>query len=313
MDTFETKLVRAFSRKRERLGLSLRAVSGQTGISFSTLARIERGAGLPDNNSKIRLLEWLGPDADDAGLTFESVAFVHFRAMKNVQSGTVNSLLRAAACLKEHYGEVTDPGVEISGPIVETEPYPELSKDQLEAIVVKFRADLKLGTMDSIDSLQIDVEGVRVVKLTESDCFDGRTLRKLREDACSEWSAMSVPLDQNMEKWAVLLNDCHTPERQRVTLLEEYWHILMGHKLTKVARVAEVYGRTYDKAEEHDAYYLASATLLPKKAVQTAVGKGQTSVEIARRFGTSAELVEYRIKRLGLWREHVGKKVALKD
>ncbi len=314
MDTFETKLIKAIVRKRGELGLSIRGLSAEVGISFSTLARIERGDGLPDNNSKIRLLHWLGPDAEEAGLTFERVALVHFRAMKNVQSGTVHSLLKAAACLKDRCsGDMGETEDLRSSSSTEAEEYPELSKEQLEAIVSRFRSDLNLREMDPINSLQIDVEGVRVVKLTTTDCFDRRTLRRLRDEACSEWSAMSVPLNKNMDRWAVLLNDCHTLERQRVTLLEEYWHILMGHKLTKVARVAEAYGRTYDKAEEHDAYYLASATLLPRKAIQVAVMKSQTSTEIAQRFGTSPELVEYRIKRLGLWREHVGKKVALKE
>jgi len=75
--------------------------------------------------------------------------------------------------------------------------------------------------------------------------------------------------------------------------------------------VAEAYGRTYDKVEEHDAFYLASATLLPRGAIVKAIKAKQASAEIAQRFGTSAELVDYRIKRLGLWRDHTGKKVAL--
>lgn len=313
MESFESKLIKAVSAKRERLGLSIRALATQIGMSFSTLARIERGEGAPDNNSKVRLIEWLGPDADEAGLTFESVALVHFRAMKNIQSGTVQSLLHAAACLKDHYtDDDEDLSDDFQSPSVE-EPYPELSKDQLESIVAKFRSDLDLTDKDPLDSLQIDVEGVRVMKLTSSECLDVRTMRRLRDEACGEWSAMSVPLNASNEKWVVLLNDCHTVERQRVTLLEEYWHILMGHKLTKVARIAQAYGRTYDKAEEHDAYYLASATLLPKSAVQSAVMNGTSSAVIAKHFGTSPDLVEYRIKRLGLWREHVGKKVALKD
>lgn len=308
MATFDVKLVKVVRRKREELGLSIRALSSQVGISFSTLARIERGEGSPDNNSKIRLIEWLGADADEAGLTFDRVAFVHFRAMKNIQSGTIQSLLKAAACLKDHYGENEG---ETASALTDAEPYPELSKDQLEAIVLRFREDLGLSGDEAIDPLQIDVEGVRVVRLTMSDCFDARTMLKLRDEACSEWSAMSVPIDSAAERWVVLLNDCHTVERQRVTLLEEYWHILMGHKLTKVARIAESYGRTYDRAEEHDAYYLASATLLPKSAVQAAVANGLPPGQVAATYGTSTELVEYRIKRLGLWREHVGKKVAL--
>ncbi|MBB4364222.1 hypothetical protein GGD65_005280 [Bradyrhizobium sp. CIR18] len=77
------------------------------------------------------------------------------------------------------------------------------------------------------------------------------------------------------------------------------------------APIADAYGRTYDKAEEHDAYYLASATLLPKEAIVTAVSKKRSSEQIAEIFGTSSELVDYRIKRLGLWREHVGKQIRL--
>jgi len=88
---------------------------------------------------------------------------------------------------------------------------------------------------------------------------------------------------------------------------------MLGHKLTKIARVAEAYGRTYDNTEEHDAYYLAAATLLPKSAMTEAVDKKLSSFEIAKKFGVSAELVDYRVKRLGLWREHTGKQVKLRD
>ncbi|GMN04551.1 hypothetical protein MTsPCn3_32820 [Erythrobacter sp. MTPC3] len=310
--SIEAKLVQAVTDKRKRQGLSIRALSAQVGISFSTLARIERGDGSPDTNSKIRLLEWLGEDAERLGEDFERVAQVHFRARKNVQSGTVKSLLRAATCLKEKFGGGDDDLANGPVPVAEAEPYPELSKDQLEAIASKFRSDLGLSDTDPLESLEVEVEGVSVIRLTDTDCLDGRTLRRLRDDACSEWSAMSLPIDRQMENWVVLLNDGHTSERQRVTLLEEYWHILMGHKLTKVSRIAEAYGRTYDSAEEHDAYYLASASLLPRHVVQAAVSKGIPAAEIAERYGTSPELVEYRIKRLGLWREHVGKKVGLK-
>lgn len=310
MNTLEENLIKAFVEKRIRLGLSIRALSAQVGISFSTLARLERGSGRPDNNSKIRLLEWLGDDAKEFGLTFNRAVSVHFRTMKNVQSGTVQALLKAADCLRDAFGEDKD-GDE--GPFLSgiDEPYPELSKDQLEEVASRFRRDLRIGVEDPLDSLAVKVEGVRVVRLKGSKCLDGHTMRKLRTEACNEWSAMSVPLNRAMTGWVVLLNDCHAVERQRVTLLEEYWHILMGHKLTNVAKISEAYGRTYDQAEEHDAYYLASASLLPREVVRNAVAKGWSAADIAARFGTSPELAQYRIKRLGLWREHVGKKIAL--
>jgi transcriptional regulator with XRE-family HTH domain len=308
LSSFEKQLIDAVRRKREAQGLSLRALASEVGVSFSTLARIERGDGQPDNNSRIRLIEWLGEDAEAAGIGFDRVALVHFRAMKNVRSGTVRHLLAAADCIKRE--RVSD-SRDASPPQAPSHEPVALSKDELESIAEKFRADLGIAKDGPVDSLMLDVEGIEVIRLRESDCLDRKTIALLSGEAAGEWSAMSVPLDLDEDRWAVLLNDTHGVERQRVTLLEEYWHILLGHKLTKVARIAEAYGRTYDKVEEHDAYYLASATLLPKRAVTAAVAEKQVSTEIGRRFGTSSELVDYRIKRLGLWREHVGKRVAL--
>jgi transcriptional regulator with XRE-family HTH domain len=308
MKSFESRLVEVVREKREALGLSLRALSAIVGVSFSTLARIERGDGVPDNNSKIRLLEWLGQDAEDAGLSFDNVAFVHFRAGKNARSQTVQALLSAAECIKR-----SRPQQEIDAQVVRATDHEPVtvSKEELERAAEQFRKDLGLRDDQALDSLKLDVDGVELIRLTESDCIDRPTLRRLSTDSCDEWSAMSVPLNEAQDQWAVLLNDCHAVERQRVTLLEEVWHILLGHKLVKIAKVADAYGRTYDTSEEHDAYYLASATLLPRSAVIKAVEKRETSIDIAKRFGTSPELVEYRIKRLGLWRDYIGKRVAL--
>jgi transcriptional regulator with XRE-family HTH domain len=310
MPSFEEKLIRAVKSKREAEGLSIRALSEAVGVSFSTLARMERGEGQPDNNSKIRLLEWLGADAEDAGLGFDNVAFVHFRAGKNIRSSTVRSLLRAADCLRQTIGsQAGRRGQDVRG---DTSPGAvSLSKEELEQTAEKFRADLGMSRDEPLDSLRLEIESVRVIPVGTTNCLDRRTISQLRGNAGGEWSAMSVPLDPDNENWVVLLNDSHTVERQRVTVLEEFWHILLGHKLTKIARVAEAYGRTYDKAEEHDAYYLASATLLPKAAMIDALSKNRSSEQIARTFGTSSELVDYRIKRLGLWREHLGKQIRL--
>lgn len=308
MLSFEEKLIQAVKKKREAEGLSIRALATAVGVSFSTLARLERGDGQPDNNSKIRLLQWLGPYAEEAGLTFDNVAFVHFRAGRNVQSSTVRMLLQAAERLRQSSGSATalsDEGDVRSHDVV------ALTKDELEEIAERFRADLGLGKDEPLDSLRLEVQDIQVIPLSNTERIDIRTARQLSGSASAEWSAMSVPLDLENDRWAVLLNDSHTPERQRVTVLEEYWHILLGHKLTKISKVADAFGRTYDATEEHDAYYLASASLLPKAAVVEAISKNHSATQIAKQFGTSTELVDYRIKRLGLWREYTGKQIKL--
>jgi transcriptional regulator with XRE-family HTH domain len=50
---------RAIRRRREELALSLRDVADVTGVSASTLSRIENGTGKPDADNIARLTSWL--------------------------------------------------------------------------------------------------------------------------------------------------------------------------------------------------------------------------------------------------------------
>ena len=306
---FDRKLIAAVKRKREAEGLSLRALSARVGVSFSSLARLERGEGTPDNNTKIRLLEYLGPLAEAEGLAFENVALVHFRAGKNIRTPTVQALLELADALKR--GQQNVPDVEFSASDIEGGTPVETSKEELELTAERLRDDLGLKSDEALDALEVEVTGVEIAKVSGMRGENAKAARLLSSSARTEWSAMSVPLDGSGDRWIVLLNDTHDIKRQRVTYLEEVWHILSGHKLTRISRTGDAYGRSYDTAEEHDAYYLASASLLPRTAVRKAVRAGKRAAEIAEQFGVSAALVEYRIKRLGLWRDYTGKTVSL--
>lgn len=58
------ELGRAVKRRREELGLSLRDVADKTGVSASTLSRIENGTGKPDADNIARLTGWLDMPVD---------------------------------------------------------------------------------------------------------------------------------------------------------------------------------------------------------------------------------------------------------
>ncbi len=309
------KLVAVQKRKREAEGLSIRKLSAVIGVSFSTLARIERGDGEPDNNSILRILEWLGEEGRDSGLTFENVAFVHFRAAKNANSKTIQCLMQAADILKRKYDAQTSvPMTSESGDSSSSETNSKalaLSKTEMEKMAEQLRNEFGLTDSDRLNALTITIHGVDVFVPTQISELSGKCLRYLTKSGSQDWSAMSVPLEFDGSRWAILRNDQHTMGRQQVTYLEECWHILLGHKLTKIARIAESYGRTFESSEEHDAFYLASACMLPKNAVIKYVNDGMPSVQIGEQFGVSPELAEYRIKRLGLWRKFKGLEVSL--
>jgi Zn-dependent peptidase ImmA (M78 family)/predicted transcriptional regulator len=304
-----TMLVQLLKAKRDREGHSIRQLSSIVGISFSTLARIERGEGEPDNNTKIRILEWLGEDARLAGLQFDSVALVHFRARKNVDSRTVQALLSVANYLKQD--QLSPQGKSLSGTSEDSEFVISLTKDEMEGMAERLRADLSLGDADPLEPFRLKIEGVELISLAEMTGLDQQVKQYLLNDGKQAWSAMSVPLEEKTDRWSIVWNHSQSRRRQRVSLLEEIWHILLGHKLTRITKVADVFGRTFAEVEEHDAYYLASATLLPAQVIRTLVEKRQAIAEVAKFYGTTQELVEYRIKRLGLWRQYKGLKVEL--
>ena len=57
VDTAE--LGRVMRRRRDEQGLSLRDLASRTGVSASTLSRIENGSGMPDAENIARLTAWL--------------------------------------------------------------------------------------------------------------------------------------------------------------------------------------------------------------------------------------------------------------
>lgn len=303
MSVDNKKLITALKNKRNAEGLSIRKLSGEIGVSFSTLARIERGEGEPDNNSLLRILNWLGAYSEEAGLELENVAQVHFRASKNVTSQTTKFLFEVAQALRKQYSlKVANKPTSNAFAFEEQGPALSLSKPEMEEMASNLRKELGVSMVQPLDALELRIEGVEITIPNEVVGISVNCLRHLTENGVEDWSAMSVPLDLDKVRWTILINNCHSTERQRVTYLEECWHILLGHKLTKIAKIGTAFGRTYESSEEHDAFYLAAATLLPDKAIHDAVEQGDSAEKIAVKFGTSPELVQYRIKRIGLWR-----------
>ena len=120
------ELGRSIRRKREEMGLSLRDVADETGVSASTLSRIENGTGKPDADNIARLTAWLnmpverimsGREADSDGATpvvyfpHEStpeIVEAHLRADRNLSPETakaLSELFRVAYAQFSHPGE----------------------------------------------------------------------------------------------------------------------------------------------------------------------------------------------------------------
>jgi transcriptional regulator with XRE-family HTH domain len=128
VDTDE--LGRAIRRKREEMGLSLRDVADVTGVSASTLSRIENGTGKPDADNIARLTGWLNVpmerimggrrlDGDEAKPVvyfpqeaMPDIVEAHLRADRNLTPETAKAL---AELFRVAYTQFSHPGDENSG------------------------------------------------------------------------------------------------------------------------------------------------------------------------------------------------------
>lgn len=103
------ELGKAIKRKREELKLSLRDVADETGVSASTLSRIENGTGKPDADNIARLTSWLDMPIDRVMVrksgddevspvvyypheATPEIVEAHLRADRNLSEETANAL-----------------------------------------------------------------------------------------------------------------------------------------------------------------------------------------------------------------------------
>src|SRR5882724_13115474 len=104
------ELGRAIKRKREENSLSLRDLADETGVSASTLSRIENGTGKPDADNIARLTNWLDvpmdrilggrqPDSEEskpvvyfARESTQEIVEAHLRADRNLTPETAAAL-----------------------------------------------------------------------------------------------------------------------------------------------------------------------------------------------------------------------------
>jgi transcriptional regulator with XRE-family HTH domain len=127
------ELGRAIRRKREELGLSLRDVADETGVSASTLSRIENGTGKPDADNIARLTGWLnmpmervmGARLADAGEdslasavhyfpheATPDIVEAHLRADRNLTPETAKAL---SELFRVAYNQFSAPGSDARG------------------------------------------------------------------------------------------------------------------------------------------------------------------------------------------------------
>jgi len=102
----------------------------------------------------------------------------------------------------------------------------------------------------------------------------------------------------------VLFNDSHSDERCRASLMEEYFHLRLGHPPVGLRILNGLpKGRGKDPSIEQEAYSSGAAALLPFKGLRKQITRGRTVDKIAEHYVVSRDLVRYRAKVTKLYRQ----------
>lgn len=120
-------------------------------------------------------------------------------------------------------------------------------------------------------------------------------IERFRGGRSGRWSGMCVPLPDG--ETFVIYNDSHAITRIRATLMEEFFHLRLGHPPTSV-RIFKKEGthRSYQSDVEREAYESGAALLVPYKSLREMLLARESTASIATQFGVSPELVRFRAK-----------------
>lgn len=126
---------------------------------------------------------------------------------------------------------------------------------------------------------------------------DGTLVDELSALDAKTWSAMAIPSTA-----VIVVNPNQTEERKQSSIMEEVAHLFLGQNPTLITsgRGPGV-SRSFDASGERLAFWTGAAVLLPAEQLSLLVWRRKTIPDIAASFGVSVELVEFRLKILGLW------------
>lgn len=174
----------------------------------------------------------------------------------------------------------------------------QMKRIERQARIIRQRAGL--GEDEPVDALKLqEAFKIRVTYPKDVDGMPEADSEALGKMDASVWSGMGLPLSSG--ELLVILNPNQTPERARVTALEEVAHRHYNHPPSRLDGVSQ---RDYNDPVEKEAYWTAAAVMLPAKVVARAVYRKESAEDLGRRYGASIELVEMRIKLLGFWSDY---------
>jgi Zn-dependent peptidase ImmA (M78 family) len=140
--------------------------------------------------------------------------------------------------------------------------------------------------------------GVGVVDFDELGLSE-KAIRQLTVVDGDSWSAMTL---QDRSIHLIVINPVHARTRQQNDLMHELAHIKLGHAAARVevSKSGLLLLSDYSDEQEQEADWYAAALLLPREALVEMRVRQKTATEIAKHYGVSESLCEWRLRMTGV-------------
>jgi hypothetical protein len=170
---------------------------------------------------------------------------------------------------------------------------------------LKFREDFDIPLKEPLRPFDVQMQMNNVVLLRQNDLaelVDPNTLNQAYGPSRNKWDAATFRID---DRFIIIVNDTRPRTRQNATLMEEFFHIILKHKPSRIeqCRVTGLMQREYNRQLEEEAYWSAAAALVPYAPLRSFVENGITCCQIADNFEVSTDLVKFRLKTTRLYRK----------
>jgi Zn-dependent peptidase ImmA (M78 family) len=168
-----------------------------------------------------------------------------------------------------------------------------------EAAVIRGRLGLNPGGRLAARVLLKHL-GATVIRPDQVPGMTAADILQLTKVDATGWSALTLTYE---DQHIVILNDAHDVPRQESDLYHEASHLMRGHKPCQLVSVGGMTFREYDYEAEQEAAWLAGCLHLPRPALLSALGRGDSEAVIGTQYAASPEMVRYRRSVTGVDRQ----------
>ena len=176
-------------------------------------------------------------------------------------------------------------------------------KTWCERIAANLRRELHLQPVDPLPpKLVAENMGVRMLAADQLTGLDPDVTKRLLTTHSRSWSAVTVSAEG---RHLIIYNSDHSAARQANDLMHELAHLILKHEPSKTFMdpAKGLMIRSYDKAQEEEADWLAAAMLLPREALLLHRSRRTPVATICDAFGVSEKLYTMRTNTTGVERQ----------